>query len=153
MKKYQLEISFDKERECLSCPCRAETNDGCKMQTEPYHKNKEVFVPIYFSSMEEQIKNCPLKEMGAEKNKSTQKANVVINKADMLTTKQALDLLHNKNHKHDTFNNVDNMNIHIFMCVDGTVGIGEIGDGRVTDFNRNSYINDMWVIRPIKPSN
>jgi len=60
------------------------------------------------------------------------------------TSKQAVDYMHTKPVKSVEFHHIDNENIEIFLCHDGNVGIGKIGDGKVRNFNRNDYINDLW---------
>ena len=62
----------------------------------------------------------------------------------MFTTEQAIQ--HLKRNRKSEFKNTANKNIEIFNCVDGTIGIGEIGDGRVKTFNPDNHKKDMWIL-------
>jgi len=56
MKAYMVEIKFEKEKHCLQCPLRDDEYDGCNLQVEDG-------CYIQFENWEEQMKNCPLKEL------------------------------------------------------------------------------------------
>lgn len=60
------------------------------------------------------------------------------------TSKQAVDYMRTKPVKSVEFHNTENEDVQIFLCYDGNIGIGIIGDGGVSNFNRNDYMEDLW---------
>ena len=55
-------IEFEKEKHCLRCPLRDEATDGCKLQTDGAWAEYQQL--IEFENWEEQMKDCPLVEVG-----------------------------------------------------------------------------------------
>lgn len=64
----------------------------------------------------------------------------------IFTTTQILNYLLNKPHKNVEFINAKNNSIHVFLCKDGTIGQGAIGDGYVYDFDEDKFKNDKWIL-------
>ena len=68
----------------------------------------------------------------------------------LFNTDQAVKYLLSKLHLKAEFKNARNKDMEIFRCTDGTIGIGEIGNGLVTTFNENKHKNDLWILRTNK---
>jgi hypothetical protein len=70
----------------------------------------------------------------------------------MYTTKQVINYYKKNPLGKAEFKNYKNLNVEVFMCRDGNLGIWEIGDGRVIDFDLSNFINDLWImsINPYK---
>ncbi|HCL4455080.1 hypothetical protein EJM73_08450 [Clostridium botulinum] len=64
----------------------------------------------------------------------------------IFTTSQIINYLLNKPHKNVEFVNVEDNSIHVFLCKDGTIGQGAVGDGYVYDFDKDKFKNDKWIL-------
>ena len=64
----------------------------------------------------------------------------------MYSTEEAVKVLKGPIGTQYVFNNVDDNNIHIFLCRDDSIGLGEYGNGAVITFNPGDYKYHNWLI-------
>ena len=62
------------------------------------------------------------------------------------TTEEAVKCLLKRKNKNLEFKNMEDHNLEIFLCADGSVCKGEIGDGAVYKFNPEEYKNELWMM-------
>jgi len=69
----------------------------------------------------------------------------------MKTTLEAMNYLINKPHKNAEFINVENEDVRMFMCLDGTIAIDEMGSCIIAELKDeeiedNSLEDESWIL-------